>query len=249
MNILIVDDDRDLAESLAEMLAIDGHTATLAFTGEDGVERYRGGAFDLVLMDVKLPGISGVEAFDRIRQVDRDVPVIMMTAYRLESLLSEAVDKGAVAVLHKPFQIETVLSALHRAAPEGIVLLVEDDPDLSAELSKGLSDNGYRVATAATGEQALVHAEGNHIDTMILDLRLPIMSGLEVYLEMKRLDRSVPTIIITGHAEECADEITILRSMAVTGVLFKPFRLIDLLGMIREVQPAGIYGNLKEARA
>ncbi len=249
MNILVVDDDRDLAESLAEMLAIDGHTTELAFTGEDGVDLYKAGAFDLILMDVKLPGISGVEAFDRIRRTDQDVRVILMTAFRMESLLSEAADKGAVTVLHKPFQIEAVTAALQRARPEGILLLVDDDLDFSSELGRYLVDQGYRVATAATGEEALEHAENSHVNALILDLRLPVMSGLEVYLELKRRGHALPTIIITGYGEDCTEDLAILRSMDVTGILFKPFSMGDFMKVMRAAQPAGRPGRLQIAHA
>ncbi len=235
MNILVVDDDRDLAESLAEMLEIDGHRATLAFTGEDGIARFRRERFDLTLMDVKLPGISGVEALDEIRQMSPGAQIIMMTAYRVGQLPGEAVDNGAVTVLQKPFTVDMVSAALRQAAPEGIVLLIDDDPDFATELRESLGESGIRLSIAATGEEAFDRVGRNGFDALILDLRLPVMSGLEIYLELKRRGRVMPTIIVTGYGQELAQDIEALRSMSVIGCLFKPFKMTELLRMVRNI--------------
>ncbi len=235
MNILVVDDDRDLAESLAGMLEVDGHRATLAFTGEDGIARFRRERFDLTLMDVKLPGISGVEALDEIRQMSPGAQIIMMTAYRVGQLLGEAVDNGAVTVLQKPFTVDMVSAALRQAAPEGIVLLIDDDPDFATELRESLGESGIRLSIAATGEEAFDRVSRNGFDALILDLRLPVMSGLEVYLELKRRGRVMPTIIVTGYGQELAQDIEALRSMSVMGCLFKPFKMTELLRMVRNI--------------
>ena len=63
--------------------------------------------------------------------------------------------------------------------------------------------------------------EGN-IDCLVLDLNLLVLSGLEVYLELKREGRSIPTVIVTGYAAEEADTIDRLRDLCVTGCLVKP---------------------------
>jgi two-component system, NtrC family, response regulator HydG len=110
--IFIVDDDRDHAESIADILAMHGHEVDMAYTGEDAVRRFAEGAFDLTLMDVKLPGMNGVEAFFAIRRHNPDAQVIMMTGFSVEQLLAQAVLSGARGVLHKPFAIPDLLRAV-----------------------------------------------------------------------------------------------------------------------------------------
>jgi two-component system, NtrC family, response regulator HydG len=117
--IFIVDDDRDHAESIADLLELRGHEVELAFTGEDAVRRFAERVFDLTLLDVKLPGMNGVEAFFEMRRQRADAQVIMMTGFSVEHLLSQAMLNGAQAVLHKPFALPELMRAIDQAARPG----------------------------------------------------------------------------------------------------------------------------------
>ena len=75
----------------------------------------------------------------------------------------------------------------------------------------------------------------NPIDILILDLKLPVLNGLEVYLTLKKQQRVVPTIIVTAYADEEASTIDRLRSMSVSGFFAKPFEPQDLLSAIRGI--------------
>ena len=110
--ILIVDDDRDHAESIADVLAMHGHEVEMAHTGEEAVNRFDKADFDLTLMDVKLPGMNGIEAFYEIRRRRADARVIMMTGFSVEQLLSQALVNGAHGVLYKPLAINNLLRAV-----------------------------------------------------------------------------------------------------------------------------------------
>ncbi len=115
--IFVVDDDHDHAESIADILALQGDEVVLAHSGEDAVRRFAERDFDLTLMDVKLPGMNGVEAFFELRRQRADATVIMMTGFSVEHLLAQAVLSGADGVLHKPFAATELLEAIARAAP------------------------------------------------------------------------------------------------------------------------------------
>jgi two-component system response regulator HydG len=202
LSVLVVDDDRDLAESLADVFEARGHDVALAYSGESGLEIFREREFDIVFMDVKLPGMSGVETFFAFRQLKPDARVMMMTGYSVEQLLQQAIDAGALGVLRKPFAMTDVLEALERARPHGVVLVADDDPDFTESLRPVLQAAGWRVAVAATGQAAVERVSSGGIDCLILDLRLPILSGFEVYLQLKKLGIALPTVIVTGHAAE-----------------------------------------------
>ena len=79
MRIFVVDDDRDLAESLAEVLELSGHEVEIAFSGEEAVEVFREKDFDVSFMDVVMPGMNGVESFLEIRKIKPDAKVFMLT--------------------------------------------------------------------------------------------------------------------------------------------------------------------------
>lgn len=232
LRILVVDDSRDFAESLADALEPRGHTVALAFSGEEAVQRFETEDFDITFMDVRLPGMNGVESFFALRKMKPDAKVMMMTAHSVEPLLRQAVDGGAVGVLRKPFDMDDLLKTLDTIRPAGIVLVVDDDEDFAESVEKFLTDRGYRVLVARTGEEAVATVLANSIDLLVLDLRLPVLSGLEVYLELKKHDRAVPTIIVTAYAAEEKETIDALRSMSVAGCLVKPFEPTELLAAL-----------------
>jgi two-component system response regulator HydG len=112
MRALIVDDDRDHGESIAEILETRGHAVAIAYSGEEAVDCFRAGDFDIVLMDVKLPRMNGVEAFHACRAIRPSARVMMMTGYSVEQLVADALNDGALGVLYKPFAVARLFEVL-----------------------------------------------------------------------------------------------------------------------------------------
>lgn len=113
--VLIVDDNLDLAENLAEIFADQGCEVALAHSGEEALEIADGRHFDLVLSDIRMPGISGIELVRRMASRDPRAQYLLMTAYTSEALLREARSMGVVrAVLAKPLVVDQLLSLLPR---------------------------------------------------------------------------------------------------------------------------------------
>ncbi|MFH1194850.1 MAG: response regulator [bacterium] len=231
LNILIVDDDRDFAESLAEVLELRGHDVDLVFDGEEAINKFLGKVYDITFMDVKLPGKNGVESYIEIRNIRPEAKVVMMTGYSVEQLLDQAVENGAWAILHKPLNMVTIFDMVDKIKPDGI-LIVDDDVDFVESIKSVLKTQGYNVYKAHNGQEAIQRVRENNIQFMILDLRLPILNGLEVYLELKKTGHKIPTIIATAFATEEKQMINDLQSLTITGILNKPFNpqtLLDLL--------------------
>jgi len=132
LRILVVDDDRDFAESLAELLHERGHRVKLAFTGEDGVRELKEGHFDITFTDVKLPDMSGVDSCLEIRKHKAAARVVLMTGYMVEEVVQKAVAAGALGVLRKPLAIGELFSFLDQIDPGQTPLPVDDDADFSA---------------------------------------------------------------------------------------------------------------------
>ncbi len=110
--VFIVDDDRDFAESIAEVIEIRGHKVDLAFSGEEAVQKFKKRQYDITFMDVRLPGISGIESFFEIRKIKPNANIVMMTGYNAEKLVDKTIDNGARAILHKPFDMKQVLELI-----------------------------------------------------------------------------------------------------------------------------------------
>lgn len=237
--VFIIDDDQDHAESIADILEMRGYEVEVAFSGEEGAERFREADFDLVLLDVKLPGMNGVETFFEFRRIRPDAKVLMMTGFSVEQLVAQAVENGALGVLHKPFAIEELLEALESVKPRGMVLVADDDPEFATSIEQVLRQHGYSVTIARTGQEALDSVRAKGADCLVLDLHMPVLSGLEVYLQLKAMGRSMPTILVTGFVDEQEEALSKLRPLT-EGLLIKPFDPTALIHAIEAAaKPAG----------
>jgi DNA-binding NtrC family response regulator len=101
--ILIVDDELIMRESLAGWLERDGHTVQTAPSGEDALEKLKESRFDILLVDIKMEGISGLEVLRKVKESDPDVAVVMITAYGSIPTAIEAMKNGAYDYMLKPF--------------------------------------------------------------------------------------------------------------------------------------------------
>ena len=112
--ILIADDEEGIRESLSLILG-DEYDIGYATNGEETLEKLREDNFSLVLLDIKMPKLDGLEVLKRIKQEGNGIPVLMLTAYQSVELAREAVRLGAHDYLPKPFEQEQILSAVQRA--------------------------------------------------------------------------------------------------------------------------------------
>jgi two-component system, NtrC family, response regulator HydG len=238
--VLIVDDDLDHAESLADVIEMRGHAVQLAHSGEEAIGHFRAADFDFVLLDVKLPGINGVETFLEMKKIRPSAQVMLMTGYSVEQLVSQAIEGGALGVLHKPFAALQVLELVSKIKPRGRVLVADGDAAFVGSVVPILEAAGYAVDTATTGAEALDKIIGQPVDCLVLDMHLPILSGVELYARLVKAGHTMPTVLVTGgHAD--AEEDPQLR-LQVRGMLFKPFDPNALLAAIGSAVSLGQVG-------
>ena len=127
-SVLIVDDEAEIRESLQTLLEMEGFEVDTAATGEDGLSQMANRPFDLVLLDLTLPGRNGMEILSDIRSHDSHLPVIMITAYGTVENAVRAMQAGAANFVQKPWDNEKLLAdvraavARHRAEEENIQL-------------------------------------------------------------------------------------------------------------------------------
>jgi two-component system response regulator HydG len=111
-NVLVVDDVKSIRLTLGGILGDEGYNVVLAEDGYQAIDAAKETPFDLVFMDIKMPGINGVQTFREIKKINPEAVVIMMTAYSVEDLIKEALEEGAYAVVYKPFDIEKIVSII-----------------------------------------------------------------------------------------------------------------------------------------
>jgi DNA-binding NtrC family response regulator len=113
-SVLIVDDDPGTCETLSDILEVNGFDVATVKSGEGCLKMVNQRRFDTVLMDIKMPGMNGVECFRKIRETDEKTKVIMMTAYAVNDLVAEAMAEGAFSVVHKPLDLDRLISLVQR---------------------------------------------------------------------------------------------------------------------------------------
>ncbi|MCA1943903.1 MAG: sigma-54 dependent transcriptional regulator [Desulfovibrio sp.] len=153
--ILVVDDDLGHLESLALLLKGWGYAVTPATRGEEAAALVEQGPYDAVLMDVRMPGLSGVEALARIKQRNPAVPVLIMTAYSTVDVAVEALKAGAYDYLTKPLDFELVRLALDRALDH--TRLKKENASLRARLPDAF-DPGCIIGVSPALQEALAMA-------------------------------------------------------------------------------------------
>lgn len=233
-NILVVDDIRSMRVTLGGILEDKGHNVVTAENGYQAIEAVKKTPFDLIFIDIKMPGINGVQTFREIKKIDSNAVVIMMTAYSVEDLLKEALEEGAYATVHKPFDVDKIIAVIEKVYKEKVLILVVDDKFNDRETLKMiLEDKGYRVATAGDGAEAIEMVKSKHFDIIFLDVRLPGMDGIETFERVKGIDPDVNVIMMTGYTEE-----DLLRKAVNEGAytcIHKPFNMENLIGIVESI--------------
>jgi DNA-binding NtrC family response regulator len=121
-SVLVVDDEEIMREVLETLLTNEGYRVDLAKTGEEGLEAYGRRAYDVVLLDVSMPGIGGLRALEEFLKMDSEAVIVMITAYATFDTAIAAWERGAFGCIRKPFQNEqitaTILSGIKRRRKE-----------------------------------------------------------------------------------------------------------------------------------
>jgi two-component system response regulator RegX3 len=138
MRILIVEDEAAIRAGLADVLVYHGFEVDCAADGRDGLDKALGGAFDMVLLDVMLPGMNGFDVCERIRERDRDQPVIMLTAKTDDEDIIHGLALGADDYVSKPFSVAQLVlrvkAVLRRArAAPGSARLIRLGEDIEID--------------------------------------------------------------------------------------------------------------------
>ncbi|MFW6114192.1 MAG: response regulator [bacterium] len=232
--ILIVDDEKSMRVTLAAILRDEGYEIETAGTGEEAVDLCSKQCFSVVLMDVRMPGIDGVEAFRQIRRHQQGVRVILMSAYSVDALRDAALDEGAIAFLPKPLALETAIDLIREVTGTAILVVENDTPTANA-LRENLKTRGYRVTVTPSPHEALELVEQIRFDLVFVDVNLPAMNGLELYLAIKKITPSAVAVMITGMEEEfeCLAREAVRRN-AYT-LLKKPLEVEQVLALLHRI--------------
>src|SRR5882672_1291304 len=225
-----------MVRTLVDVMRLHGWEADGAHSGETAVDAVRQLDYAVVLMDVRMTGINGLEAFKAMKAVRQGVRVILMTAYTATEILAEAEREGALRILSKPVALGGLIEVLTQATAESrCVLIVDDDAAFLQTLRKVLEQNGYATFTAPTLDEALGMIENTSSGAVVLDLRLNGITAPETVLAIKRVSPSVALILCSGYGAALDETTSALSARLIHASLHKPFSPDVLLEILNEV--------------
>ena len=130
--ILLIDNEAGLCRMMEQILLDNGYLARAYTSPQKAVEEFQPGAWDLVITDIKMPGMSGLEVLQKVKERSKDIPVIMITAYATVDMSIQALRKGAYDMLTKPFEPEELIYRVKNALQQSELL--EENRELRKEL-------------------------------------------------------------------------------------------------------------------
>jgi two-component system response regulator HydG len=238
-NVLIVDDDTSQCKTMSMVLERKGYEVATAEDGLEAIEAVGERPFGMIFMDIRMPVMNGVETYRRIKEIRPDAVVMMMTAYAVEDLVREALEEGAYGIVYKPLDIGRVLAIIEEVTQSrngALILAVDDDPATCVTLKSILVGKGYEVGIAHSGEEAIATAQQQAYDIILIDMKLPVLNGLETYLAIREINPQAVAIMMTAYRQEMAGLVEeALRSNAYT-CLYKPIDIEELLRLVAEVR-------------
>ena len=234
--VLVVDDDSNIRRSLTRILRSQGFEVVEAENGHAALAAIEHGPLDLVILDIRMPGIDGVETFRLIRERLPQVPGIFMTAYSSSSRAEIADKLGGIEVLAKPLQVDLLLELAKAAIVNAPILIVDDQPEARRSLARALAQLGIETATASSFEEASRLLRQRPERVVIADVFLGDGNGLDLLQEVRHA-AAPPLVFVTGFAERLE---RILGEKGLSNgeliVLPKPLDISSLASTIEQLQ-------------
>ncbi len=243
--VLIADDEPSMRTTLADILVDNGFDVSTAQDGMAAVQMCQREAYDVVLMDVRMPGIDGVEAFRRIRQSLGDVRVILMSAYGEDDLKHQALQDGAIAFLDKPLNLETVIQLVADSSNISI-LAITHDHRFAEILPTCLKPDSEKLTVVRSAQQAMELMRQLSFDVALIDAELPPSNGLDCYLSIRQLSPTITAIMVSPSERDLVELAEEAVRRTAYSVITKPLEPETLSELIAQLRAQRISGSVRK---
>jgi two-component system, NtrC family, response regulator HydG len=237
-SILVVDDEEDTCHNLSDILTDLGYHVDIAHDGPSALELVRKRPYDVALLDYKMPGMDGLTLYREIKKLRAGTVAIVVTAYAGGNTAEEALAAGAWQVVPKPVDFRRLLGLVGKALSQPLVMVVDDDLDLCANLWDVFRERGYRVSFAHDEREAAEHLESAAFHAVLIDMKLPKGDGASVFRLVRQANPQARTIVITGHRSEMEEAVARLQKEGADAVCYKPFDVAKLLETLHRLTHA-----------
>ncbi len=227
---LIVDDNRDFAENLAEILRDAGDEVAIAEGGPEALALARATRFDAVLTDMRMPLMGGAELVHEIRRVDPGAAALVITAPVGDDALEAARREGLLAILPKPVPVARLLELLGAARRDGLAVVVEDDARMCDNLAEALRSAGFAAVTASSVLETERLGPVRPFCALV-DLRVPGGPDGEAMRRLAAKYPGLPMLVVTAHHDAPPP-------LPHEGLFKKPFDTGRLLAAVERLHAA-----------
>ena len=228
--ILVVDDNIDYCEGIIDFLEMEGFDAIGVHDGFKALETVMEEEFDMVLMDVRMPGMDGVETFQKLKEVSPETPTILMTAFAVESRIREALRNGVFGAFQKPVDNERLICSINKTFSGGVLIMIaEDDKELCSSILGKFAEKGFLGVVARNQETALLRASEKSFDFIILNANHKDINVIEVYQKISDFRPDVNIILITDDKKKTENLIGQSSEKDVCAIFEKPVNIDNLI--------------------
>lgn len=231
-NILVVDDMKGTRLTLSGILEDEGHTVVTAESGYEAIEATRNSNFNTVFMDIKMPGMNGVQALREIKKTSPGTAVIMMTGFSVDDLIKEALIEGAYEIISKPLDIEQITRIIEDVLQKLLILVVDDQQSDRETLKAILEERDYRVSTAADGYETIEMIKNRKYNLIFMDIKLPGINGVETFQQVKQIAPGTTVIMMTGFSQN--DLVKKAIDSGAQSCIYKPFDMEKVLALVED---------------
>ena len=237
--ILIVDDEPDTCANLSDILTDLGYHVDTAHDGFAALELVKKQPYDVALLDLRMPGMDGLELYRRMREVSAGTVAIVVTAYAGSDTAKSIRAAGAWQIVPKPVDTGNLLGLVGQALDTPLILVVDDDRDLCENLWDLLRERGYRVHLAHDAPAAEKALRERKFHVVLIDMKLPAGDGHQVLRTLKEIDKEARAVLITGFAAEMDTKVRAALQAGANAVCYKPFDVEKLLTTVQKLSVEG----------
>lgn len=244
-SILVVDDDPALLRLLGDTLGAIGYQVTQAESGARALDILQEHVFDLMITDIKMPDIDGLQLFRKVRRQFSQMPVLFITGVASREIMGSAAADG---FLSKPFRISRIEELIQQTLKHQAdgnpdrprrVLIVDQDKHLCEYLSEALTLADFLPFTANNKSEAMQQLSDGQFDAIIAEDSIPKSNDRLSPADIERDYPDLPLIVTTDQSQANVSP-TNGPAGSLLGLLEKPFEASEILALLSRVKPADL---------
>lgn len=227
--VLVVDDDPNLTELLVDTLETIGYDSRAAASAQEALELMAAEHFDLVISDINMPKMSGIELLQEIKRHNRHLPVMLITGISTDGVKAQAYSNGADGFLAKPFRIgniESEIAKLLTNINRRRVVVIDDNEEFLLSLQQRLEERDNEVHAFTSVGDSVKFLDDNAVDLVITDLKMPDGDGITLVELLHERYPRLPVIMVSAYATESL--IARIKEAGVNRFLPKPINFKEL---------------------